>query len=114
MAYCSNEGCTTFYMITRTDSTKFVNLTKNPTVSLLIDTREREKGRGRVRALTVSGICSAAEDPAERKYALQLLSDRHPHLRSLWEDHRAAVLIVRAKSFLLLDGVSDAHYVELT
>ena len=40
MAYISDASCEEIYMVTHKNTTKFRNLQKNPSVSLLIDSRE--------------------------------------------------------------------------
>ena len=40
MAYVTDENCTEIYMVTHKNTNKYKNLMENPSVSLLIDTRE--------------------------------------------------------------------------
>jgi general stress protein 26 len=48
MSYISDEEGHEVYLISHKQTKKYVNLMKNPTVSLLIDTREKEKGQRRI------------------------------------------------------------------
>jgi len=42
MAYATDDDCREIYMITQKGTKKYKNLIKNPSVSLLIDTREEQ------------------------------------------------------------------------
>ncbi|MCG6892289.1 MAG: pyridoxamine 5'-phosphate oxidase family protein [Desulfobacteraceae bacterium] len=112
MAYVSDEEGRTLYMVTPRRSKKYRNVEGNPFVSLLIDTREQETSGDRVRALTVTGTCSVVTDDAVRKAARQMLLAAHSRLQTFWEGTEPAILCVSVTSFLLLDGVSQAHYAE--
>ena len=112
MAYVADETGETIYMATPADSRKFANLGKNPFVSLLIDTRATHP-REKTKALTVSGVCETVKELKERSTAAASLLSVHPQLGSILEDAGVELLCVKAESFLLLDGVSDAHFVEV-
>jgi nitroimidazol reductase NimA-like FMN-containing flavoprotein (pyridoxamine 5'-phosphate oxidase superfamily) len=112
MAYCPDPEGRRIYMTTRRDSRKFENLAENPAVSLLIDDRGR-RPREKTRALTVSGTCREVSDPKEREGAGRGLLFAHPRLASFLNDPDAAILCVQVESFLLLDGVSEAYFVEV-
>jgi nitroimidazol reductase NimA-like FMN-containing flavoprotein (pyridoxamine 5'-phosphate oxidase superfamily) len=109
MAYVADDTGEKLYMATAEDSRKFTNLSQNPFVSLLIDTRTTQR-RDQTRALTVSGTCAPVSDRTERAAAAQRLRNAHPQLESLLDDPGIEILCVKADSFLLLDGVSDAHF----
>ncbi|NTW36092.1 MAG: pyridoxamine 5'-phosphate oxidase family protein [Syntrophobacteraceae bacterium] len=111
MAYITDEVVETVYMVTLKDSQKFRNIRENPEVSLLVDTRQDIPvlGRKGVKALTVHGTCRPL--PAdEGRPVLGKLAGRHPHLEPLIVNPQATILEVKVQGFLLLDGVSDAHY----
>jgi nitroimidazol reductase NimA-like FMN-containing flavoprotein (pyridoxamine 5'-phosphate oxidase superfamily) len=112
MAYAADDQCREIYMVTRRDSTKYRNLMGNPMVSLLIDTREEDlpERRSRARALTVSGRFRPVEDADKREAVRERLLERHPHLHEFAHHPDAELLCVRLESFLLLDGIADAHF----
>jgi nitroimidazol reductase NimA-like FMN-containing flavoprotein (pyridoxamine 5'-phosphate oxidase superfamily) len=68
MSYVSDEEGHEIYMISHRQTKKYFNLMENPTVSLLIDTREEEKGQRRIdiKALTVSGEFQTIKDPGKK------------------------------------------------
>ena len=68
MVYATDEQCREIYMVTHRQTKKFRNLTENPVVSLLIDTREEDLGprRSNAKALTVNGVFRVMNEPHER------------------------------------------------
>ena len=112
MAYVTDDECREIYMVTSRNSTKFRNLSANPSVSLLIDTREEHTGRKRpdAQALTISGVYQEISDKTKKTVIRDRLLERHPHIRELIEMPDAEIFCVKVMSFLLLDGVSEAHF----
>ena len=113
MAYSSDDECGEIYMLTLRDTKKFKNLTANPEVSILIDTREKGGLRSHTSALTVEGTMEEVADPNDMDIIKSKLLHDHPHLKELSELPDCAILQVKIKSFLLLDGLHRAHYEEL-
>ena len=112
MAYVTDEECRTIYMITHKNTAKYRNLTANPSLSLLIDTRLMDRGedRQRAKALTVNGVFERIEDSDKRFKILAKFLENHVHLREFAGHPDAEVLAVRIQSLQLLDGVTDAYY----
>ena len=115
MAYTTDEECGEIYMATHSATKKFKNLMANPSVSLLIDTREEHKGshRPEAKAMTVSGAFERLEDREKEAMARARLLSRHPHLKEFLAHPDAEVICIRIRSFLLLDGLTDAHFEEV-
>ena len=109
MAYATNDAGTGVYMATHRHTRKFRNLTENPAVSLLIDTRE-DAPRAAARALTVEGTCRLIEERSERETARGLLLTKNPHLEEFLRHPGCEFVCVRISSFLLLKGLSEAHH----
>lgn len=112
MAYLPNEACDEIYMLTGKDSHKYRNLQQNRSVSLLIDNRG-ENAREKTLALTVSGRCEPVTDAEKRRKVLNQLLTAHPQLKELAESPEMEVLRIRVQSFLLLEGPTRSHYIEL-
>lgn len=112
MSYIPDEKGHEIYMISYKETQKYSNLMENPMVSLLIDTREREKGRRRIdiKALTVSGEYQMVNDPAKKEWIRTKFLENHPHLKDFLNDPGAEIFSIKIKSFLLLDGVKDAFF----
>jgi nitroimidazol reductase NimA-like FMN-containing flavoprotein (pyridoxamine 5'-phosphate oxidase superfamily) len=112
MAYVTDNNCEEIYMVTHKNSTKYKNLMQNPAVSLLIDTREKSP-RSAAKALTVEGIYSKIEDLEKRKQVAARLLQAHPHLDGFMQHPNADVICIKIRSFLLLDGVQQAHFASI-
>jgi nitroimidazol reductase NimA-like FMN-containing flavoprotein (pyridoxamine 5'-phosphate oxidase superfamily) len=109
MAYAASEDGTEIYMATHRSTRKFRNVSENPAVSLMIDTRE-EAPRAQALALTVEGTCAPIVDAAKRQLARNRLLSAHPHLKEFLAHIDNEVLCVRIQSLLLLKGLSEAHH----
>jgi nitroimidazol reductase NimA-like FMN-containing flavoprotein (pyridoxamine 5'-phosphate oxidase superfamily) len=112
MAYAANEDGTEIYMATHRSTQKFRNLSENPAVSLMIDTRE-EADRAQARALTVEGTCTRIEDEATQRRVRTRLLAFHPHLKDFLAHGDSEILCVRIRSFLLLKGLQEAYHAAL-
>jgi len=112
MAYVTDDHCREIYMVTHRNTAKFRNATKNPSVSLLIDTRLEEEGesRQRARALTVTGLFERIEIPERREAIRARLLERHAHLRDFAAHPEAEVFAVKILALQLLDGITDSYY----
>ncbi len=112
MSYISDEEGREIYLISHRQTKKYFNLMENPTVSLLIDTREEEKGQRRIniKALTVAGEFQTIKDQTKKSLIHAKFSETHPHLIDFLNDPGAEMFSIRIKSFQLLDGVKDAFF----
>jgi general stress protein 26 len=112
MVYTTDEQCREIYMVTHRQTEKFRNLTVNPSVSLLIDTREEDIGpkRSIAKALTVNGVFKAMEEPQKRESILAGLVQRHPHLKGFAEDPDAELIRIEIESLLLLEGLTSSYF----
>ena len=115
MAYVCDDAGSEIYMVTQRETLKYKNLLKNPSVSLLIDTREDHPGpqRANAKAMTVDGFFVKIEDEGKRKEVKARLLKRHPHLKVFLDDPDAETFSIKIKSYLLLDGLTEAHFEEV-
>ena len=115
MAYAANEAGTELYMATRRDTRKFANISENPLVSVLVDTREEDLPgrRGAARALTVGATAEVAASGGAQTLARGRILSRHPEMRGFLDDPEVAVLVLRIRTLLLLSGLTDARLVVL-
>ena len=112
MAYTTDDSCREVYMYTRRQTRKYANLMENRAVSILIDSRG-ETDRRQTQALTIAGKVQPIDDPRKKSHIQQLFLSVHPHLIDLVDHPDAELLCIRIESFLLLDGPSNAYYVEV-
>jgi nitroimidazol reductase NimA-like FMN-containing flavoprotein (pyridoxamine 5'-phosphate oxidase superfamily) len=109
MAYVTDESCEEIYMVTHRATQKYKNLMENPLVSLLIDSREKTP-RNRVQALTVEGSFHKIGDSTQRAKIRKRLIREHPQLAGFIDHEDAVIFGVKVSAFLLLNGLSEAHY----
>ena len=112
MAYTTDDECREIYMVTNKLTRKYRNLMENPSVSLLIDTRDDDTGSGRLntKALTVEGAFEGIEDKTRKDMIRDRLLGRHPHLGALALHPDAEVFSIKVISFLLLSGPTTSHF----
>jgi len=110
MAYIYDIREDILYMMTLRTTQKFRNISRNPWVSVLVDTRSHSSGRDNIQALTVSGYCSPLTDAQIRLDIFSRMVDRHPHLQDLSNHADLEVLTIHATAFLLMDGALKSHY----
>ena len=85
---------------------------ENPTASLLIDTREEERGQKRIdiKALTVAGEFQIIKDQTKKSLIHAKFLKTHPHLTAFLNDPETEIFSIKIRSFQLLDGVKDAFF----
>ena len=112
MSYISDDEGQEIYLISQKQTKKYFNLMENPTVSLLIDTREEWKGQRRIyiKALTISGEFQTINDPGKKDLLRSRFLKRHPHLTDFLNDSGAELFSIKIKSYQLLNGVKDAFF----
>jgi nitroimidazol reductase NimA-like FMN-containing flavoprotein (pyridoxamine 5'-phosphate oxidase superfamily) len=111
MAYLCNDMCTEIYMVTYRDTQKYKNLVRNPSVSMLIDTRVNVvPDRKNIKALTINGQYKPLKDPKKEAAVRQRMLERHPHLRNILQHEDGQILVIKIISFLFLNGPTDAHF----
>lgn len=115
MAYATDDDCREIYMVTYRNSRKYKNLMANPSVSLLLDTREEHTGsrRSEAKAVTIAGTFRRIEDPHREAMVREKLLLRHPHLKPFLEAADGEIICIRISSFLLLNGLTEAHFEEI-
>ncbi len=112
MAYLASDDARHLYLLTSRSTRKYANCLRNPSVSVLIDTREthRQENRAAAKALTLSGECSPCVAEEERRRLKALFAGTFPHLTNLAAHPDADILVVRLRAAQLLDGAERSHY----
>lgn len=96
------------FMLTLKGSSKQINITSNPQVSILIDTRIDSQQSGLpIKALTVYGKAEFVQDPQRHQALVDEMADKFPTLAELADDNRCLVIQMRIEKMLLLDGIID-------
>ena len=109
MSYAADEDCREIYMATHRDTKKYRNLAANPSVSLLIDSREAG-GESQTKALTVTGTFQGIIDEQRKTVIQEALLKRHPDLKEFFADPASEIIVIRVRALQLLDGITDAYY----
>ena len=112
MAYATDDDCREIYMVTQKETKKYKNLIKNPSVSLLIDTREEQSASRplQAKALTIAGLFQVIDDEHKKRFARARLLERHPYLNEFIDQTDTELICIKAISFLLLNGLKEAHF----
>jgi nitroimidazol reductase NimA-like FMN-containing flavoprotein (pyridoxamine 5'-phosphate oxidase superfamily) len=113
MSYATDNECHEIYMATLKDTKKYRNLIANPTVSLLIDTRDSD-AKGKTRALTVTGVFQAIDNDKRIAEIREDLIKKHPDLMDFFNNPDARIVLIKATSLQLLDSVTDSYFEQLT
>ncbi len=112
MGYLWDQETGDFYIVTRSDSKKYKNISRNPSVSLLLDTRspgDRKEGAS-IRAVTIQAKAQPLSESSLEREIRRKMSEVNPALEILSLDPKAVIVRIRPVSFLLLDGVESAHF----
>jgi hypothetical protein len=64
--------------------------------------------------MTVSGAFERLEDNQKSARVRARLLSRHPHLKEFLDHPDSEVLCIKIHSFLLLDGITDSHFEEVS
>ncbi len=112
MAYLTDGTCKEIYMVTHKNTTKFNNLQKNPSVSLLIDSRETQP-RSNAQALTIGGVFIPLIDDNKRQKIRDRMLESFPHMKDFIYHPESELIRIKINSFLLLDGLTESHFVSL-
>jgi len=112
MAYITDVTCEEIYMVTHKNTTKFNNLQKNPWVSLLIDSRETQP-RSKAQALTIDGVFIPLIDENKKQKIRDRMLESFPHMKDFIHHPESELISIKINSFLLLDGLTESHFVSL-
>ena len=112
MTYVTDDDCREIYMVTSRRTKKFQNLSENPLVSLLIDTREEDYGSQNPmsRALTISGVFTPLGDENKKSEIRSEMASKHPNIQDLLNNPNSEIICIKIVSFLLLNGATEAHF----
>lgn len=114
MTYLVEDEGPIIYMVTRKDTTKFLNLMDNRQVSLLVDNRSNKRDNlQQIISITIEGIFTPLTNAAEEKRIGNLFKEKYPHLQGLLDDPLSIIIPVKVISFLLLEGPEKASHVRI-
>ena len=93
-----------------------MHIAADPSVDLLIDSREENArgGRTAARALTVTGTIRRGLDEPEKNTVRAVLCRRHPDLKDFFSDPSVEVIVVKINTLQLLNGITDSYFEEVS
>ena len=110
MAYATDRPCKEIYMVTHKNTTKFNNLQKNPSVSLLIDSRKSQP-RSNPQALTIAGVFVPLLHKNKKEKIRDRMLKSFPHMKDFINHTDSEFIRIKINSFLLLDGLTESHFI---
>lgn len=113
MSYATDDDCREIYMATHKETKKYRNLITNPSVSLLIDSRQAAGGKGpkrQTKALTIAGMFQRNIDKNTLPSVRARLFEKHPELINVFNDPDTEIIVVKISTVQLLDGITDAYF----
>ncbi|MBM9515028.1 pyridoxamine 5'-phosphate oxidase family protein [Desulfogranum marinum] len=103
MAYAHTPDLETLVVATGTATRKFINLSQQPRVSLLVDTRSNcEADFHSAEALTIIGRAGQVE-PNELEMLRSLYLERHPYLVDFLSSPATVLIKVKVHHYLLVN-----------
>jgi general stress protein 26 len=112
MSYITDAACKKIYMVTHKNTTKFNNLQNNPSVSLLIDSRETQP-RSNAQALTIDGVFTPLTDENKKQNIRDRMLESFPHMKDFIDHPESELIRIKINSFLLLEGLTESHFISL-
>jgi general stress protein 26 len=109
MTYIADADSREIYMITQRETKKYRNLAENPSVSLLIDTRQADS-KSQTKALTITGVFQGNIDENKKSNISTGLLKMNPDLKALADDPSVEIIVVQVKTVQLLDGIKDSYF----
>ncbi len=116
MSYATDDDCREIYMATHKETKKYRNLAANPSVSLLIDSRQ-DTGKSpsaQTKALTISGKVQKNTDQEKMADVQKRLFEKHSALKKIFNDPDTEIIIVKISAVQLLDGITDAYFEKIS
>jgi len=109
MSYSTNNDSNEIYMITQRESKKYRNLKENPSVSLLINSRQIDS-KTQTTALTITGTVQSCVDENKKSIILASLLDKNSNLKEFIDDPASEIIVVQVKALQLLNGIKDSYF----
>jgi uncharacterized pyridoxamine 5'-phosphate oxidase family protein len=109
MTYIADTAGREIYMLTQRETKKYRNLAENPSVSLLIDTRQTDS-QSHTKALTITGVFQGSIDEKKKSNIKADLLKKNPDLKALVDDPAFEIIVVQVKAVQLLDGIKDSYF----
>lgn len=112
VAFCATPDLRKIVFATLRATSKYRNLSANPSVSLLIDDRGNSPS-DIVDAVTVSAMGQAREAGRDRAVLQRLFLKKHPYLADFVSSPYCALICVRPKRYVFVSRFQEASVLEM-
>ncbi len=113
VGFAYSDDLKEIYFATFENTNKFRNLSENPRVSLLVDSRENSASDfEKAKALTVLGRAEAARGPESGRIK-ELYLRRFPHLKDFISGPVCAMIKVAAEKYILVERFQEVMELEI-
>jgi nitroimidazol reductase NimA-like FMN-containing flavoprotein (pyridoxamine 5'-phosphate oxidase superfamily) len=114
ISFAATEDLKTLIFATGRSTRKYANLSKNPRVALLVDSRSNRVTDFRdAIAATATGVAEEAAKPEREKYAKIYLA-KHPHLSEFLESPNTTLLKIRVDRYIIVSHFQYVVEMEVT
>jgi general stress protein 26 len=114
VAFAATDDLTEIYFATSRSTRKYANLTGDPRVALLVDSRSNQVSDfHRATAATVVGEAKEV-DQSERDPIGQVYLSKHPHLKDFVRSPSCALLKIKAKTYYLVSTFQNVMELHIT
>lgn len=114
VAFAAAQDLKEIYFATSRTTRKYANLTADPRVAVLVDSRSnRVSDFHRATAATVVGKAHEVDDE-ERDSIARLYLSKHPHLKEFVQSPTCALLRVRVKTYYLVSKFQKVMELHIT
>ncbi|WP_027178503.1 pyridoxamine 5'-phosphate oxidase family protein [Maridesulfovibrio bastinii] len=113
MAYISSDDGHEIYMLSSMNSRKWLNISQNSRVGIMIDDRDGKLANQResIKALTITGSHIDVSEQ-EKELILKKFKNSNLEISNTFSGPQCGIIRIRPDSFQLLDGPSDSFYTE--
>jgi nitroimidazol reductase NimA-like FMN-containing flavoprotein (pyridoxamine 5'-phosphate oxidase superfamily) len=113
VAFTPSDDLQAIFFVTPRTSTKYVNITQNPNVSLLIDSRT-QSGVDPQAGMAVTALGSVVQNPGQDIETLKgIHAARHEHFKDFIYSPDCALLQVRVQRYILVNRLRDVIVLEI-
>jgi nitroimidazol reductase NimA-like FMN-containing flavoprotein (pyridoxamine 5'-phosphate oxidase superfamily) len=114
VAFAVTADLNSLVFCTPRKTSKFLNMTSNPQIALLIDNRtNRDSDLKNASALTVLGVAEECRGRTKKRL-LDIFLSRHPKLRDFAASSDTALIRIRPKRFIFVTQFQEVKILEVS
>ncbi|MBN1860422.1 MAG: pyridoxamine 5'-phosphate oxidase family protein [Candidatus Thermoplasmatota archaeon] len=113
VAFASTDDLRVFIFSTKQDTQKYLNITENNNIAVLIDNRQNTPA-DLSNAVAVTAYGTAYETKNQKKEYQQLLLRKHPDLAAFLDDPSCVLIEIRVRSYQVVEQFENVNVVKMT